>query len=734
MDGAPPYLSVVVAARNDDHGQNLLQRMQAFVNAFISQCQRFNLDAELVLVEWNPPADCERLACALRWPADTRPCRVRIIEVPASIHERYQHAAALPLYQMIAKNAGIRRARGRFILATNIDILFSDELIGFLAGGRLEEGRMYRVDRYDVMAGVPVDGPVEERLAYCRSHLIRLYAREGVFSLTPGGLRALAETDVAAADSGVSYGAGWYPAQQDGNGRVFRWAGQDAELVVRRPACADPTLAFELEPGPGVGYQSFALQVLDSGNDLVAETVVEGRSVFSFRAPAGVEAAYHFRFHVIGGGLPVPNDPHILNFRVFTCGWVAPGVPLPGPRQPRLPEDSSPRGNGEILESDAGLALGAGWYPVETSRGGPFRWVENEAELVVSTPEGPRRELVVNVRPGPAVGYRPARLLLRDWKGQLVATAAVRKKARSVKLAVPWRPGRVQVFTLQLEGGGRPVAVPSDPRTLRFCVFHCGWAGQTRGPEKCELGQNDLEIVLRAPDAGRSTLRLEIELGPGVKCGRFELQVLDPGRQILASRRISGRQVMYLPLAVRAGKTHVFCLHAAPVEPCGATEPAAPAVRLWGFGWAESPVEVKGPEEGAEFVSAVDLHTIACGDFTLMAREHWMDARGYPEFDMYSYNLDSLLSYAAHHGGAREEVLPEPMRIYHIEHAAGSGWTPEGQSSLFERLRARGIPYLEDAAVFRWAIEMRRRGAGLIFNGEGWGLAADSLREMSPPL
>ena len=29
---------------------------------------------------------------------------------------------------MIAKNVGIRRARGEFVLATNIDILFSSEL------------------------------------------------------------------------------------------------------------------------------------------------------------------------------------------------------------------------------------------------------------------------------------------------------------------------------------------------------------------------------------------------------------------------------------------------------------------------------------------------------------------------------------------------------------------------------------------------------------------------------
>jgi hypothetical protein len=37
-----PYLSVVVTARNDDHGGNLLGRMQVFVDAWINQAKRHN--------------------------------------------------------------------------------------------------------------------------------------------------------------------------------------------------------------------------------------------------------------------------------------------------------------------------------------------------------------------------------------------------------------------------------------------------------------------------------------------------------------------------------------------------------------------------------------------------------------------------------------------------------------------------------------------------------------------
>src|ERR1700744_2650077 len=128
-----PYLSVVVTARNDNHGENMLRRLQTFINALTSQAQTHRLPLELLLVEWNPPAGHVPLADVLQWPDSAGWCDIRIVTVPPEVHRRDAHAEALPLYQMIAKNAGIRRARGEFILATNIDILMSDELVRYIA-------------------------------------------------------------------------------------------------------------------------------------------------------------------------------------------------------------------------------------------------------------------------------------------------------------------------------------------------------------------------------------------------------------------------------------------------------------------------------------------------------------------------------------------------------------------------------------------------------------------------
>jgi len=124
------------------------------------------------MVEWNPPADRPPLADALAWPRSEW-FEPKIIVVPPEIHRAFPHADALPLFQMIAKNVGIRRARAPFVLATNIDILFSDELFAFLQTGP-EPRAMYRADRLDVVADLdrlPLPSPAECRaLPWLRGH------------------------------------------------------------------------------------------------------------------------------------------------------------------------------------------------------------------------------------------------------------------------------------------------------------------------------------------------------------------------------------------------------------------------------------------------------------------------------------------------------------------------------------------------------------------------------------
>ena len=174
-----PYLTLVAASRNDDHGGNTLYRTQIFVDSFLEQCERHQFRAEVILVEWNPPGDRAPLAEVIRWDYQNPWVDCRVITVPYERHILIRFGRVLPLFQMIAKNVGIRRARGEFILATNIDIVFSDELMALVAQKAFRADRVYRCDRFDVDSTIPKDIPLDEKLRFAWGNLIRRNHRLG---------------------------------------------------------------------------------------------------------------------------------------------------------------------------------------------------------------------------------------------------------------------------------------------------------------------------------------------------------------------------------------------------------------------------------------------------------------------------------------------------------------------------------------------------------------------------
>ena len=68
-----------------------------------------------------------------------------------------------------------------------------------------------------------------------------------------------------------------------------------------------------------------------------------------------------------------------------------------------------------------------------------------------------------------------------------------------------------------------------------------------------------------------------------------------------------------------------------------------------------------------------------------------MTIGGYPEFEAYSFNIDSMGMISAHYAGYEEVSLLPPCVCFHIEHEIGSGWSPEGDEKL--SLRAPN-PYI----------------------------------------
>ena len=152
----------------------MLQRMQASLNSLLGQLEKYSIESELILVDWNPPADKPPLKDIVKWPVRLRYCTVRVIVVPPSIHRRYKYADRIPMKSVIAINCGIRRARGQFILSSVIDSLYSDKLIAYIASKSLKEDKRYRVDRYDVNRSVLQYDTLKEQMDYCGKNIIRI--------------------------------------------------------------------------------------------------------------------------------------------------------------------------------------------------------------------------------------------------------------------------------------------------------------------------------------------------------------------------------------------------------------------------------------------------------------------------------------------------------------------------------------------------------------------------------
>jgi hypothetical protein len=296
----------------------------------------------------------------------------------------------------------------------------------------------------------------------------------------------------------------------------------------------------------------------------------------------------------------------------------------------------------DIVAADSGIWFGSGWFEVELYTVEHFRWIRDEADLLLRVPAG-GSVLQFEFEAGPGVGPPPYLLQVLDGGGATVAEWTVTGRA-TVRLCVPPASDeKLQLLRFRTPGGGWPV--PHDPRIMNFRFFGIEWV--------------QAEPSERAPWTATTVSTTPPDMD---------------WMELLKGKR----------------------------------------------------------KEIAEMGLQPFLHLYGCGDFQLMAQENWADLRGYAELDQFSMHLDSLLSYAAHHLGIQEECLPAPMRIFHLEHDVGSGWTPEGYKQLSEQIARKGIQSIAFSDLALMVAQMRRFHAPLIFNLDNWGLNDYELVEIFP--
>ena len=146
-----PYLNFVFTGSNAGYGGDFISRMQACLDNLYLLAERHELDCDVTVVEWNPPADRPRIVDALEW--NSTRIETKVITVPQTTHDNVPNPRGEKFFEYWAKNVGIRRAAGEFVLSTNPDNIYSESLIARLAKHDLDSGCFYRVNRSDTQAG-----------------------------------------------------------------------------------------------------------------------------------------------------------------------------------------------------------------------------------------------------------------------------------------------------------------------------------------------------------------------------------------------------------------------------------------------------------------------------------------------------------------------------------------------------------------------------------------------------
>ena len=179
------YLSIVIAVRNDNYGGDFNKRLHNALKWNTDLLEKHRILSEIILVNWNPIKDNPPLLTGFDLSQTRNFVQYNIIEVPEELHERFHNEELrkkLPMYEFIAKNVGMKRAKGKFILCTNADILFSEQVIQEIAKGDLKQNTLYRSIRADYQSTHTPNFTEKE----IKNSVSAFFLRTGTFSSLPG--------------------------------------------------------------------------------------------------------------------------------------------------------------------------------------------------------------------------------------------------------------------------------------------------------------------------------------------------------------------------------------------------------------------------------------------------------------------------------------------------------------------------------------------------------------------
>jgi hypothetical protein len=141
-------LTHILTGKNDNYAGFFEERLYLTMKYNLHLYKKLGIDVEFLFVEWNPLQDKELLSTKLAQQFKDYDFKAYVIQ--PDIHDKVVGKYAyMTFLEFFAKNVGIKRASGDYILCSNADIFLSEKVMSNFVNN-LSERTIFRAQRFDI--------------------------------------------------------------------------------------------------------------------------------------------------------------------------------------------------------------------------------------------------------------------------------------------------------------------------------------------------------------------------------------------------------------------------------------------------------------------------------------------------------------------------------------------------------------------------------------------------------